>query len=107
MKNMTKQGGATYGPDGQSSTLPCRAWGLTPEARDCKVIIVAQLENADANTNANYNSNANACMDGHQGVSQKTLCRKMKCTPHHVASEYLVRSYLEGETQQTSLGGPY
>ena len=41
MKNMTKQGGATYGPDGQSSTLPCRAWGLTPEARDCKVIIVA------------------------------------------------------------------
>ena len=58
---MSKQGGATYGPDGQSFTLPCRAWGLTPKARDCKVIIIVFLANADANANAN----ANACMDGH------------------------------------------
>ena len=67
MKNMTKQGGATYGPDGQSSTLPCRAWGLTPEARDCKVIIVVFLANADAD------ASVNACMDGRILSSGGTL----------------------------------
>ena len=54
---MIKQGGATYGPDGQSFTLPCRAWGLTPKARDCKVFL----------------ANANACMDGHI-LSQLNIC---------------------------------
>ena len=67
MKNMTKQGGATYGPDGQSSTLPCRAWGLTPEARDCKVIIVVFLANADAD------ASVNACMDG-RILSHLNIC---------------------------------
>ena len=30
---------------------------------------------------------------------------KKKCSPHHVTGGYLERSYPEGETDQTSLGG--
>ena len=39
------------------------------------------------------------------GVSQRTLCKKKKCSPHHVTGGYLERSYPEGEADQTSLGG--
>ena len=31
--------------------------------------------------------------------------KKKKCSPHHVTGGYLERSYPEGETDQTSLGG--
>ena len=40
-----------------------------------------------------------------EGVSQRTLWKKMKCPPHHITGGYLGRSYPEGEADQTSLRG--
>ena len=49
---MGKQGGASYGPDGQSAHIPCRTWGLAPEARDCEVTYILLAS-----------GNVNACMN--------------------------------------------
>ena len=58
------QGGASYGPDGQSSALPCRTWGFAPKTRDCKVIILLLT-----------NVNANACMNGQIQRDLADICK--------------------------------